>query len=89
MTTDGRALEKVVVALMGGITRRATMVVAGFSAIEDFSCWEKAVAEFEGKVSLGVAAAESSGKVVPVDGVDDCFGPLERSAVHKESVVAI
>ncbi len=88
LTTDGRALEKVVVALMGGITRRATMVVAGFSAIEDFACWEKAVAEFEGKVSLGVAAAESSGKVIPVDGVDGCFGPFEPNAVFEESVIA-
>jgi hypothetical protein len=88
LTTDGRALEKVVVALMGGIARGASMVIAVFSAMEDFSCWEKAVAEFEGKVSLGEAAAESSGKVIPVDGVDGCFGPFEPDAVFDESVVA-
>jgi hypothetical protein len=88
LTTDGRALEKVVIALTGSIARGASMVVAGFMTMEDFSCWEKAVAEFEGKVSLGVAAAESSGEVVPVDGVDGCFGPFEPNAVCEESVIA-
>ena len=88
LTTDGRALEKMVVALVGGIACGASMVVAGFLAMEDFSCREKAVAEFEDKVSLGEAAAESSGKVFPVDGVDGCFGPLEPDAVFEEPVVA-
>mgnify|MGYP002810159652 CR=1 FL=1 len=87
-TSDGRAFDRMVVALVGGIACGASMVVAGFSAMEDFSCREKAVAEFEGKVSLGEAAAESSGKVIPVDGVDGCFGPFEPDAVFDESVVA-
>jgi hypothetical protein len=38
LTTDGRALEKVVIALLGSIARRASMVVAGFAAMEDSSC---------------------------------------------------
>jgi hypothetical protein len=88
LMTDGGALEKVVVALVGGISREASMVIEVFSAMEDFSCWEKTVAEFEGKVSLGEAAAESSGKVIPVDGVDGCFGPFEPDAVFEEPVVA-
>ncbi len=88
LTADRGALEKVVVALVGGISREASMVIEVFSAMEDFSCWEKTVAEFEGKVSLGEAAAESSGKVIPVDGVDGCFGPFEPDAVFDESVVA-
>jgi hypothetical protein len=64
------------------------MVVAGFMVMEDFACWEKAVAEFEGKVLLGVAAAESSGEVVPVDGIDGCFGPFGPNAVFEELVIA-
>jgi hypothetical protein len=53
------------------------------------SCWEKVVAEFEDNVLLGVAAVESSGEVVPINGVDSCFGPLfELNAVFEESVIA-
>jgi hypothetical protein len=54
LTADRGALEKVVIALMGCVVRRAPVVVAGFSAVEGFSCWKKAIAECEGKVLLGV-----------------------------------
>jgi hypothetical protein len=88
LPADQRALEKVVIALLGSIAHRASMVVGGFAAMEDFSCWEKAVAEFEGEISLGVAAAERSGEVLPVDGVDGCFGPFASNAVFEELVIA-
>ena len=67
LTADGGALEEVVVALLGRIASGALVVIVGFTMVQCFSCWKKAVAEFEGKVSVGVAAAERNRKVVPTD----------------------
>jgi hypothetical protein len=88
LTADGGALEKVMTALVGRIARRASVFVAGLAAVESFSCWKKAVAEFEGEVSLGVAAAERGRKVIPIYGVNSGFGPFEPNAVFEESVVS-
>jgi hypothetical protein len=88
LTADGGALEKVVVALLGRIARGASVVIRGLTAVKSFSCWKKAVAEFEGKVSLGVVTAESGRKVVPIYGVNSRLGPLAPNAVFEESVVS-
>jgi hypothetical protein len=67
LTADGGALEEVVVALLGRVASGALVVIAGFLTVQSFSCWKKAVAEFEGEVSVGVAAAERDRKVIPTD----------------------
>jgi hypothetical protein len=67
LMAGGGALEEVVVALLGCIASGALVVIAGFLMVQCFSCWKKAVAEFEGKVLVGVAAAERDRKAVPTD----------------------
>jgi hypothetical protein len=82
-------LEKVVVALVWRVACGASIVIADLAAVQSFSCWQnKEVAEFEGEVSLGVAAAERSGKIVPIYGVDGRLGPFEPTAVLEEVVVS-
>jgi hypothetical protein len=67
LTADGGALEEVVVALLGQVASGTLVVIASFLMVQSFSCWKKAVAEFEGKILVGVAAAEHDRKVVPTD----------------------
>ncbi len=67
LTAMGGALEKMMIAFLGRVARGAPMVEPGLSAVEDLSCGKEAKAEFEGKVSLGVAVAERGREVIPVD----------------------
>jgi hypothetical protein len=70
LATDGGALEEMVVALLGCVASGASIIVAGFAGVQSFACWKQAVAEFNGTILLGVAAAERSREVIPVYGVN-------------------
>jgi hypothetical protein len=88
LATDGGALKEMVVALLGRVTGRASIVVAGFAAMQSFSCWKQAEAEFDGKIPLGVAAAERGREIISVYGVNSRLGPVEANAVFEEAVVS-